>query len=162
MAEQPWEPDDWGGVPEHLRPGLARYIAGGCPVGDFLRAALSNDLAGAIRKADDVSLAALPALIRFLHWNAPGGCWASPEAYQYWVACGGLAGKAASDETVEKIHVANTIASLESIDQDSDGFWFNDPQTGSTHLKPYRESYAEFAARIIESRAKFAAGRDEQ
>ena len=40
------------GVPSHMHEGIVAYIETGRPVGGFLTALLSNDLMGALGKAD--------------------------------------------------------------------------------------------------------------
>jgi hypothetical protein len=54
-------------VPVHLREGLVRYLVHRIPPGHFLRAVLENDLAGAVSRGDEPSLAGLLRLVRFLH-----------------------------------------------------------------------------------------------
>lgn len=77
-------------VPGHCRPGLAEYLLVGCPVGGFLEAVLSNDLMGALGKADDVNLRALHAYGMFLYNHAPLGSYGSPENYKAWIESGGI------------------------------------------------------------------------
>ena len=73
------------GVPEHCIGGLVAYIVQGRPVGDFLTALLSNDLMGALRRADDVNMYALHAYGRFLHNAAPYSCYGSADAVAKWL-----------------------------------------------------------------------------
>ncbi len=73
-------------VPEHLHEGLVEYIAARRPTGDFLTAVLSNDLKGAVGRADEMSGPALPAIVRFLYNVAPAPCWGSPDVVQAWLA----------------------------------------------------------------------------
>lgn len=84
----------WGGVPERLRPGLARYVSTGGRMGSFLEAVIANDLHEAISRADDDSLAAIKPIVQFLYNNTPGGCWGSKERVATWRAKGGLNGGA--------------------------------------------------------------------
>jgi hypothetical protein len=74
------------GVPVTLHDGLRNYIAGRRPVGSFLTAVLSNDLAGAVVRADPGNKFALPEIVLFLHNYAPSPCWGSPEAVEAWLA----------------------------------------------------------------------------
>lgn len=53
-------------VPPHLHEGLVRWVEFGIPPGSFLRSVIANDLLGAVSRADDHSLAALPAIVSFL------------------------------------------------------------------------------------------------
>lgn len=83
---------DYSGLPEHMRDGMRLYIERGVPPGSFLTAVLSNDLMGALGKADDTNLHALPAYGRFLYNEAPSPCFGSPEHVRDWCEAGGLAG----------------------------------------------------------------------
>jgi hypothetical protein len=70
---------DQCGVPATLHDGLRHYIADRRPVGSFLTAMLSNDLAGAVVRADPENKFALPEIVLFLHGYAPSKCWGSPK-----------------------------------------------------------------------------------
>lgn len=73
------------GIPDHCRPGLAAYITKRRPVGSFLTAVLSNDLAHAVGTADDMNIKALTAYVRFLRNVAPADCHGSPEIVAKWL-----------------------------------------------------------------------------
>lgn len=79
-------------IPAHMVDGMVRYIVNGVPPGGFLRALLGNDFMGAMRKADDVNIHALPMYARFLMNGAPIGAYGSPENVKDWIAQGGLKG----------------------------------------------------------------------
>lgn len=79
----------WNLIPTHMREGLQRYINHGIAPGDFLSAVLSNDLRGAVERADDVNIVAIPNYIKFLYNYAPGGCWGSVERYKSWTGTKG-------------------------------------------------------------------------
>lgn len=79
-------------IPEHCREGLRFYIARGRPVGDFLRAVLSNSFTDVLAHADDTNLFCLHGYMLFLYNDAPPDCWGSKEAYGAWCKQGGLAG----------------------------------------------------------------------
>lgn len=79
-------------VPEHCREGLRRYIACGRPLGDFLRAVVSNNFSNAVARADDTNLLRLHDYMLFLNNHAPRKCWGSEIAYGAWRDWGGLAG----------------------------------------------------------------------
>lgn len=81
-------------VPEHLHRGLTGHVVEGLPVGDFLFACLSNDLRGAVRRADDQSFAGLKGIVRFLYHFAPADSWGSRAAVDAWRTQGGLIRKA--------------------------------------------------------------------
>ena len=61
----------WAEIPEHLRGGLARWLIHGLPPGSFLSSAIAGDLFAAAARADDVSLAGLGYVARFLDIFAP-------------------------------------------------------------------------------------------
>ncbi len=70
-------------LPAHLRGGMRRYIECGMLPGDFLRAVIQNDLAMAIMRADEISLAAMPAISRFL-FEMPDAAWGSSDKMFAW------------------------------------------------------------------------------
>ncbi len=73
-------------VPEHLHEGLIEYIAARRPTGDFLMAVLSNDLKGAVGRADEHSSLALGWIVGFLYNFCPANSWGSPEAVKAWLS----------------------------------------------------------------------------
>lgn len=79
-------------IPQHMVDGMVRYLVKGIPPGSFLTAVLCNDLMGAMRKADDVNIHALPSYARFLMNGAPIGAFGSEENVSDWISSGGLAG----------------------------------------------------------------------
>jgi len=85
MADDPRFPFN-SRVPVHLRPGLVRYIDHGVVPGGFLFALLCNDMAKAAKKADALSLAALPYLAGWLETHAPEACWGSLAKVNRWLA----------------------------------------------------------------------------
>lgn len=64
---------------------LARYVNNGIPTGSFLEAVLSNDLFGAVAKADMWNKQALPRICELVYNYLPGSCHGSPEAYKSWL-----------------------------------------------------------------------------
>lgn len=58
-------------VAAHLHEGLLAYLFGGYLPGNFLCCVLENDLAGAVLRADHVSLATLKNLVSFLNMEVP-------------------------------------------------------------------------------------------
>lgn len=73
------------GVPDHLQDGLILYLVYHKRPGSFLAAVLANDLAGALGKADDRSLAGLQSLTRFLFHHCPARAWGSLPAVRAWL-----------------------------------------------------------------------------
>lgn len=74
---------DYSLLPEHLRAGMQRYIEQGILPGHFLRAILSNDLADAFLKADDISTAAMRDIAMFVY-RLPDAAWGSEEKMLAW------------------------------------------------------------------------------
>ena len=64
---------------------LRRYVDHGVPVGGFLEAVISNDLFGAMGRADDSSRANLFAICSFVYNDMPGVCWGSPAKVTAWL-----------------------------------------------------------------------------
>lgn len=77
-------------IPEHMRPGLIRWIEDGVPPGHFLSCILKNDLYGAINRADDENILKIYHYVRFLYNYAPAGCWRSEKNYEEWTKKHGL------------------------------------------------------------------------
>jgi hypothetical protein len=73
-------------VPETLHNGLVAYIADRQKPGGFLMAVLSNDLTGAMNRADLVCRLALNTLVIFLCNYVTATCWGSPAAVEAWLA----------------------------------------------------------------------------
>ena len=72
-------------VPEHILPGLKRYVDHHIEPGGFLRAVLENDLKEAFGRADEDSRNGLFDIVCWLYNCAPGKCWGSPEKVQAWL-----------------------------------------------------------------------------
>jgi hypothetical protein len=73
------------GVPDNLHDGLLAYITQRRPVGGFLMAVLSNDLAQAAVRADPITGLWLREVVLFLFNHAPSQCWGSPAAVEAWL-----------------------------------------------------------------------------
>lgn len=74
-----------GGIPRHMRTALADYLAYGHPTGDFLKALLSNDLYGALHRADLENRMRLPNYIDYLTQHADPRAYGTHERYDTWV-----------------------------------------------------------------------------
>ena len=72
-------------LPDHLQESLDAYVTDGRPLGDFLRACVSNSLFSAFGFADDESVAALPAIVGYIYNVLPIQSNGSPEAYLAWL-----------------------------------------------------------------------------
>jgi hypothetical protein len=83
---------EWTPIPFHLREGLHEYIRVGRPTGDFLKAFLSNDLFGALIRADHQSAQGLKETAMFLTWHCPALSYGSEAKYNAWIKRGGIIG----------------------------------------------------------------------
>jgi hypothetical protein len=72
-------------LPRHFYDSLKLYLECGCPPGQFLRAVLSNDLVGAVNRADEEALAGLRRIVQFVYNDLPSTCWGSPEKVSAWI-----------------------------------------------------------------------------
>jgi hypothetical protein len=59
--------DLWFSIPEHIRPGLARWIVRGIVPGSFLSAVIRADLFAAAIAADEKSILAIGYIARFIN-----------------------------------------------------------------------------------------------
>lgn len=59
-------------VPEYTRQSYARVLALGLPPGGFLQACLSNDLRGAVGRADENNIRAIADIARMVSWYGSG------------------------------------------------------------------------------------------
>ncbi len=83
-------------LPEHMHPGMARYIILGITPGSFLRAVLSDEHEIARVRADALNAGLLERYRDFLEFEAPDDCWGSSEKVRAWHERGGLIGKVAA------------------------------------------------------------------
>lgn len=58
-------------VPVHTQGALMRYVNQGLPPGGFLTAVLTNDLFGAVSRADGLNIQALPEIVKFIYNEVP-------------------------------------------------------------------------------------------
>lgn len=70
----------------YMQAGVDRYIVHGIPPGKFLTALFSNDLKGALCKADEHNTAAMRAWVLFMVNDMPSGAQGSPETVAAWIA----------------------------------------------------------------------------
>jgi hypothetical protein len=79
-------------IPPIIKDILDRYAAGqGGALTGGTRPLVENDLARAVALADAEMLAALPAVIQYMHDELPSESWGSPEAVRAWVWRGEVA-----------------------------------------------------------------------
>lgn len=56
------------------------------PTGSFLEAVLSNDLMGAMRRADEYSKMNLYNIVYYIYNEMPSNCWGSGEIVSKWLS----------------------------------------------------------------------------
>ena len=72
-------------IPDHILPGLARYVTRGIVPGSFMRAMLCNDLAGAVNSADSDNIRKIPAIYGFFYQYIPSAAWGREDKLRKWV-----------------------------------------------------------------------------
>jgi len=72
-------------IPDYTKEAIDRYVKDGIPVGGFLTAFLSNDLMGALGRADINNRFALFAIADYVYNEIPANCWGSVEIMQSWM-----------------------------------------------------------------------------
>lgn len=72
-------------LPASVKDGLDRYVNDGIPTGDFLRAVLTNDLFGAMGRADEENRANLFDICSYVWDYLPIPCWGSADKVNKWI-----------------------------------------------------------------------------
>lgn len=72
-------------LPDHIVGGVTRYIEDGIKPGGFLCAVISNDLKGAVARADHINIQAIPNIVAWFYNNAPKECWGSEDNFNIWL-----------------------------------------------------------------------------
>lgn len=75
-------------VPPHTRSSLVNYIERGYPPGGFITAVLSNDLKGAVLKADHFNKQSLSSIVAWCWNHMPAVCWGSQDQVSEWLSKG--------------------------------------------------------------------------
>lgn len=57
-------------IPERFKASLGRYVNDGIPTGSFLQCVLENNLFGAVQRADDEALVALPHIVGYVYLSS--------------------------------------------------------------------------------------------
>jgi len=70
---------------QHMVDALNRYIEHGIEPGSFLYAVLSNDLKGAVGRADHNNQRLIFEYVAYLYNYCPADCWGSPEKVENWL-----------------------------------------------------------------------------
>lgn len=73
-------------VPAHTQAALMRYVNQGFMPGGFLTAVITNDLFGAVSRADEMNIQALPEIVKFIYNEIPMAAVGSTEKMDKW--CG--------------------------------------------------------------------------
>ncbi len=97
---------DYSKLPEHIRPGVRRYIENGILPGDFLKAVICNKLKESFMFADDTNLLRMQDIVSFFYNEAPIACWGSSKEMLAWATRGGQIGVKHEQETIQQDHPA--------------------------------------------------------
>lgn len=71
-------------IPDSLKGALQRYAEHGIMPGGFLTSFLSNDLLGAVGRADDQNIYLFREITAYLYVALPCEAWGSPDAVENW------------------------------------------------------------------------------
>lgn len=72
-------------APASIVAAIDRFVEHRIAPGSFVRAVLCNDLAAAFRTGDEDSLRGLEDIMRYIHWEIPGGCHGSESKVKKWL-----------------------------------------------------------------------------
>ena len=72
-------------IPERTKETIDLYVSHGCEPGGFMYAVLTNDLFGAIARADVENRANLQAICQYIYNDICSDCWGSKEKVQAWM-----------------------------------------------------------------------------
>ena len=81
------------GIPNYMHASVTRYVIDGCPVGEFLTAALANDLIEAYGRADENNASCMRGWALMLYNAIPSAARGSYAAVKAWIESGGLRGQ---------------------------------------------------------------------
>ena len=70
---------------EEIKATLGRYVKDKIPTGGFLEAVLSNDLVGAVGRADSENIQRIPEIVKYIYNNLPSNCWGDTETVTKWL-----------------------------------------------------------------------------
>ncbi len=76
---------DYSVIPENMIESITAYVEEGQPLGHFLYALMTNDLNGAMARADTYTKLILPTYVMYVHWQIPGECHGSAEKVKAWM-----------------------------------------------------------------------------
>lgn len=72
-------------LPPHMVDGIKLYVEHGIEPGSFMYAVLTNDLRGAIGRADHINQNHIADIVSWLTSEVPSACWGSPERVRNWI-----------------------------------------------------------------------------
>ena len=75
-------------IPPRVLDAINNYVWYAQPTGDFVKAVLSNDLMGAVRRADDRSQTAMQSICEYIMWSVPSVCYGTREKVRAHLAIG--------------------------------------------------------------------------
>lgn len=93
---------DYEGVPDHTRGALLRYRDKGLAPGGFLTSVLTNDLFGAVGRADAENIRALKDICGWIYNRMPAPAWGNQERMDDWISQGGVEGMQKSSAQEEE------------------------------------------------------------
>lgn len=73
-------------LPDYMVESLNSYVNERRPVGSFLSCVLSNDLFGALMRADETNALLLRDYARYIYNYMPAACWGSEKAVSDWLS----------------------------------------------------------------------------
>lgn len=76
---------DYSVIPDDMMQSIKYYVEEGQALGHFLYALMTNDLNGAMARADTYTKLILPTYVMYVHWEIPGNCHGSPEKVKAWM-----------------------------------------------------------------------------
>ena len=72
-------------IPLTTQESISNYIEHGIDPGDFVYSVMSNNLHGAVLKADIMNTAALKDIVLWVYNNAPGNRWGNEAVVLRWI-----------------------------------------------------------------------------
>ena len=76
--------NEYQAIPAHTQEALTNYVEHKRYPGGFLTAVLTNNLMGAVSKADNQNIAALPLIAKYVYNHLPATSWGSEEKLHKW------------------------------------------------------------------------------
>ena len=72
-------------IPQDIKNHIDNYVNQKYPPGSFLYAVLTNDLMGAVSKADHINSQYLKDIMIYVYNDIPSACWGSREKVEEWL-----------------------------------------------------------------------------